>query len=230
MDETVDQAEQAGRRRDGAGDVDPGPQCGRRLRTEEAQGGDRGGDREEQVHVHAPAPVQVLGQRPAEDQPDRRAGAGDHAEHAERLVALGGNGEGRGQQAEGRRGQQRGEAALQGAGDDEDLEALGETAECGCDGEPGEAGDEDALAAEEVAEAAAEQQQAAERQRVRGDDPLAGVVGEAQVRLGRGKRDVHDRHVEHDHQLRKANQREDEPAASAVGVGGGGHGPEAPEA
>ena len=71
-----------------------------------------------------------------------------------------------------------------------------------------------ALAAEEVAEAAAEQQQAAERERVGGDDPLAGVVGEAEVVLRDGQRDVHDRRVEHDHQLGDAEQRED-PASAA---------------
>ena len=80
-------------------------------------------------------------------------------------------------------------------------------------GEAGEADDEGALAAEEVAEAAAEQQQAAEGERVGGDDPLAVVVGEAEVLLRGGQRDVHDRRVEHDHQLRDADEREDQPAA-----------------
>ena len=71
------------------------------------------------------------------------------------------------------------------------------------------------LAAEQVAEPAAEQQQAAERERVRGDDPLALVVAEAEVLLGRGQRDVHDGRVEHDHQLSDAEDREDHPTLSS---------------
>ena len=63
---------------------------------------------------------------------------------------------------------------------------------------------------------AAEQQQRAEGQRVGGDDPLPGVVGEAEVLLRAGQRDVHDRHVEHDHQLGDGDQRQDQPAAVLV--------------
>src|SRR5258708_1318616 len=51
------------------------------------------------------------------------------APNTKRPVALGRRGEGGGQQTEGRRGQQRGEAALRGAGDHEDSETLGKTAE-----------------------------------------------------------------------------------------------------
>ena len=65
----------------------------------------------------------------------------------------------------------------------------------------------------EVGEAAAEQQQAAEGERVGGDDPLAVAVGEAEVGLGGGQRDVHDRRVEHDHQLGEGDDGERPPAA-----------------
>ena len=97
---------------------------------------------------------------------------------AERLAALLGIGERRRQQRQRGRCEQRAEDALQRAGRDEHLEALREAAERARDGEAAEADDERALAPEEVADAPAEQQQAAERQRVRGDDPLALVVGE----------------------------------------------------
>ena len=56
---------------------------------------------------------------------------------------------------------------------------------------------------------AAEQQQAAERERVGGDDPLAVAVGEVQRLLRGRQRDVHDRRVEDDHQLRDAEDGED---------------------
>jgi hypothetical protein len=100
---------------------------------------------------------------------------------------------------------------------EEDGEARREAAERGRRREAGEAGDEDASAAEEIAEAPAEQQQAAERQRVRGDDPLARLVREAQRLLGGGQRDVHDRRVEHDQDLRHADEGEDQAADSTAG-------------
>ena len=111
-----------------------------------------------------------------------------------------------------------------GAGADEQLEALRGAAERGCTGEAEQAGDERPLAAEEVGDPAAEQQQAAERERVGGDDPLALVVGEAEVLLGGGERDVDDRHVEHDQQLGDADDREDQPAAVVMGICRGGMG------
>ena len=77
--------------------------------------------------------------------------------------------------------------------------------------EPEQSGDERPLAAEQVTELAAEQQQASEGQRVGSDDPLPVVGRELQGPLRRWQRDIHDRHVEHDHQLRHAEQRQDRP-------------------
>ena len=67
------------------------------------------------------------------------------------------------------------------------------------------------LRPEEVAGAAAEQQEAAEDERVGVDDPLQVGVGDAEVGLDRRQRDVHDRRVEDDHELREADEDEDEP-------------------
>ena len=118
----------------------------------------------------------------------------------------------------------RGEHALEGAGADEQPEALRGAAERGCTGEADQARDERPFAAEQVGDPAAEQQQAAERERVGGDDPLALVVGEPELLLGGGERDVDDRHVEHDQQLGDADDDEDHPAAVVMGVCGEGHG------
>ena len=181
-------------------------------------GGDRGRHRDQDVHVQAPAPGEVLGEDAAEQQADGGAGDGDAAVEAEGFAALVGVGEGGGQQRERRRGEDRAEGALQGAGADQDREAGGEAAERGGAGEPDQADDEDALAAEEVADPAAEQQQAAEGERVGGDDPLAGRVGEAERFLGGRQGDVDDRRVEDDHQLGEAEDREDQPAALVVGI------------
>ena len=64
------------------------------------------------------------------------------------------------------------------------------------------------------------EQQAAERERVRGHDPLSTVVGEMQRLLRRGQRDVDHRNVEHDHQLREPEDREDPPSSRVNGVSG----------
>jgi len=58
-----------------------------------------------------------------------------------------------------------------------------------------------------------EQHQAAKRQRIRRHDPLAVGVGEVQRLLRRGQRDVHDRAVQHHHQLSESNQYENQPAS-----------------
>ena len=175
--------------------------------------GDRRGDGEEDRDVQAPAPVERLGQRAAEQQPDRAAHAGDRGVDAERLAALGRVGERRRQQRQRRGREQRAEHALQRAGADEHAEALGRAARGGGAGEAEQAGDERPLAAEQVGDPAAEQQQAAERERVGGDHPLAVVVGEAEVALGGGQRDVDDRHVEDDHQLGDPDHRQDQPSS-----------------
>jgi hypothetical protein len=64
------------------------------------------------------------------------------------------------------------------------------------EGEEDGAGDEDSALAVEVGGATAEQQQAAEGDRVDVDHPLQCVGGEGEVVLDRGQRDVDDRDVE----------------------------------
>jgi hypothetical protein len=81
--------------------------------------------------------------------------------------------------------------------------------------EPNEAAHEDAPPAEDVGEAPAQQEEAAEDERVGADHPLEVLLGEAEVGLDRRERDVHDRDVEHDHELDGAEQRERPPSRSA---------------
>ena len=84
-------------------------------------------------------------------------------------------------------------------------------------GEDDEAGEEHALAPDEVAEPAGQQQQAAEGDEEGVDDPGQVRLAEVEVVLDRGQRDVHDRDVEHDHQLRQADDDQRGPAAAVVG-------------
>ena len=77
----------------------------------------------------------------------------------------------------------------------------GEAGEQRADREEGDAGDEEPAPAEQVGHPAAEQQEAAEHDRVGGDHPLQALLAEVEVGLDRRQRDVHDRDVEHDHEL-----------------------------
>ena len=74
--------------------------------------------------------------------------------------------------------------------------------------EADQAADEGPLAAEEVTELAADEQQAAERKGIRRDDPLAAIGREAEIGLRGGQRDVHDGRVEHHHELGDAEERQ----------------------
>ena len=146
--EAVDEREQAGRGGERAGHVDPrparpAPSSASRRSAATAAGTARIRltnivQRQSRYSVSAPPRIR----------PTAAPEAAMIAEDAERAVALRGNRERRGQQAQRRRREQRGERALERAGGDEDAEALGEPAERGGGGEAGEADDEDALAAE----------------------------------------------------------------------------------
>jgi hypothetical protein len=68
--------------------------------------------------------------------------------------------------------------------------------------------DERALASHEVRDPPAEQQEPTERQRVRGHDPLHVLWLDAEIGLRARDREVHDRGIEHDHQLRDGDDEQ----------------------
>ena len=98
--------------------------------------------------------------------------------------------------------------------DHQHLLALGEPAHRGGRDEQDETRHEDGLAADQVAVAPGQQQQPAEADQVRVHDPRQARLREAEVVLDGGKRDVHDRHVEHDHQHARAEHVERNPAVA----------------
>jgi hypothetical protein len=109
--EPVHDGDQAADGQDAAGHVKPG-RAGLPLPADQRDRPARGDDGERDVDVKAPPPRQELGQHPAEQQADGPAPAGDGGEDAQRLAALAGVGEGRGEQRERRRCEQRAERAL----------------------------------------------------------------------------------------------------------------------
>ena len=190
--EAVDEAEERAGDEQGARDVELRPRAGAGDARDEDQGADEGDGGDEDVDVEVPAPVERLGQDAAEEQPDGPAGAGDRTEDAEGAGALLGTVKVVVSTASAVGASSAPNAPCSARAADEQLERAGGAAERRGDGEADEADDEGALAAHQVGEAAAEQEQAGEGERVGGDDPLALAVGEAEVGLGRGERDVHD--------------------------------------
>ena len=173
-----------------------------------ARKGHRG---EDQVHVQRPPPGQVLGQRAAQQQAHRAAGPGDRPVDGERPAAVLLRGERGGQQGQRRGHQQRRERALAGPRDDQHGEVDRGAADRRHAREPDQPGQERDLAAQQVGQPAAEQQQAAERQAVGGDHPLPVHGREVQRPLRRRQRDVHHRQVQYHHQLRQADHAQDQP-------------------
>ena len=76
------------------------------------------------------------------------------------------------------------------------------------------------LRPDQVAEPAGQQQEAAEGDQVAVDHPREVRLGEVQVALDRGQRDVHDRRVEDHHQLAEAEHGERDPAPALALLAG----------
>ena len=218
--EAVDDGHEPTGREHGSGHVEPGANAAAAVIAEEHGRSDHGDDGDRHVHHERPAPVDELRKQATEDQTDGRAAACDRAVDAESAGALLGLREGDVEHGEGGRSEECGEGALKRARRHEHLEALCEASQRGRGGEAGEADDQRALATENVAEPPAEQEQSAEGEGVRGDDPLAVGIGDAEILLHGRHRDVDDGHVENDHELREPDGRETPPAA---GIGGGVH-------
>ena len=186
-----------------------------RLRYEAQRERERG-DPNGKVDEEDPRPREVLGQHPAEDEADGRTADGDGCPDAERLGALRALGECRRDDRQRGRGDQRRTKPLQCPRADQHPLTGGEPVEQRGAREDHQADQEQALAAEEVTGAPSEEQESAEHERVGVDDPLQVALGQVQILLDRGKRDVHDRCVEHDHELRQADQDEDDPGVGCV--------------
>ena len=192
-----------------------------RLVLDQGDGPGQGDGGEGDVDVQAPAPGQVLGQHAAEDQPDRPAAPAIAVKMPSALPRS--------------RGSVKvvvSRASAEGASSAPNAPCTARAATRApksgaappyrrCDGEADQADDEGPLAAEQVRKPAADEQQAAERQRVRGEHPLPVGGAEAQRPLGRWKRDVHDGGVEHHHQLGHADHGQAQPAASGRFRSGG---------
>ena len=178
-------------------------------REDEPRHSDRNVDEED------PLPAEQVGQHAAEQH------AGDGAERADRtpraecgvpLLAL------RERRAEDREccgRDHRGAEPLQRARADQRGLAPGEPGEERRSREDDQPGDEHAPTADDVGDPPAEQEEASEEERVGAHDPLEALPREPEVGLDGRKGDVHDRDVEHDHELHAEEQSECEPLPSS---------------
>ena len=101
---------------------------------------------------------------------------------------------------------ERAAEALEGAAGHEDPSRTREPVHQRGGGEQHDPEDEQAPATEQVGGAAAEHEEATEREGVRVDDPLQARRREVQAALNRRQRDVHDGGVEDDHELGDARR------------------------
>ncbi len=199
MRETVDEKGETRAAGHDAGHVEMQPRARGRHQ------GDRGerdhGDADGHVHEEHPAPRRVGREHAAEQQADSTAGAAHGGVDAERPVARRPRRERGGDQGERRGRGERAARALHGARREypplAGREAAGERSQR----EHEDAGHEHAAAAVDVAEPSAQQQQAAEGERVRRDHPLEAGPAEAERPLHVRQGDVHDGGVQHDHEL-----------------------------
>ena len=158
-----------------------------------------------------PGPAQVRGEHAAEQHPDGAADPRGRAPHTEGDVALTSFAERRDDDRERRRHEQRPAQALQRPGDDQRARRPGEPREQRAEREHGHTGHEQPPASEHIGKPAAQKQCPAEQDRVGGDHPLQALRGEMQVVLDRRQRDVHDRNVEDDDELRRNGDDEYQP-------------------
>jgi hypothetical protein len=172
---------------------------------------EEGGDADRDVDEEDPLPRERVREDAAEQDAGRGAEAADRAPDAERDVPLAAFREGGHQDRERRRRDRRGAEALDRASSDQRRLRPRETAEKRADRERDQADHEDAPAADDVRDASAEQEEASEDERVGGDHPLQVGLREVEIRLDRGKSDVHDRDVEHDHELDGGEERQTDP-------------------
>ena len=203
----VDQRDERGREGHGAARIQRA-RAGRSALVEQARGeheqrhGDGDVDEEDRL------PAEHVGQRPAGEQRRRRAEAAEAAPHGERAVALGSLGEGRHEDGQRRGRHDRGRDALRDARADEDGRRPGQPAQQRRDAEQRGAGQEHAPAPEQIARAAAEQEQAAEREQVRAEHPPRALGREAECVLDRRQREDHDLRVEDHHEVDEREQGE----------------------
>ncbi len=172
----------------------------------------QGQDADRHVHQEHGPPASELDQHAAQHLARHEAHRRGGAVHAQGTGALRAFGKAGRDQGEGRRGDQRGAGALHHARGDEQKRVAGQPAGQRRRREDQQPGHEHAAPAEYVRGASAQDQQATERDRVSGHDPLHRRRREAEFSLDRRQGHVHDAEVQDDHERGGQDERQAEPA------------------
>ena len=176
----------------------------------------RGRDADRDVDEEDPRPAEIARQNTPEEDAGRGTAAGRSPVDAERKVALTPFRECRHEQGQRCRRKQRTGEPLQSAEADQRRLRPGDPAEQRAGREEQQPRDEEAAPTEQVGKPASEQQCAAEEDRVGGHHPLQALVRKIEIGLDRRQRDVHDRHVEDHHELRRHDHGQRSPAPSRI--------------
>ena len=169
-------------------------------------------DPDRKVDEEDPVPVERVREDAAEQHTDAPAGGHHESEHPHRLRAFRGLGEEEHDQREGDRGDDRAADPLHRSRAFEHVLRARETTGERRQREERDSGEEHPPVPEQVTEPAAEQEKAAEREQVGVDHPRERGLREAEIGADRRQRDVHDRRVEHDHQVAEAQHDQRQPA------------------
>ena len=208
VDHGVDQQRQARRNGHRTGDVKGASGLLATALDQRSRGQRRGDQSDRDVDEQHPAPAQPTGEDAAEKHAGGAAGAGDRAPDTQRAVTLRAVGERRGDDRQGGRRHDRCAQPLDGAGGDQPGLGLREATAQRRQGEHHEAEHEHPATPQQVGHSPAEQQEAAEGQRVGVHHPGEVVAGEVQVSADGWQRDVDDRCVDHDHELSHREQQQ----------------------
>ena len=211
LDDHIDQQREPTGDRDGAEHVGAALLDLGAAARYEAHREEHGGEADRHIDEEDPRPGEGLREDAAEQQADGGAAGGEPGPQAQRLALVVAVGERRVDDRQRRRGDERRPDPLQRARADQHPGGAREAVDQRRDGEDRHADEEQPPAPEQVRQPAAEQQEAAEGERVGVDHPLEVRAGQFQSGLNRRQRDVDDRGIEHDHQLREADDADAEP-------------------
>ena len=153
--------------------------------------------------------------RPPATSPGRATGSRDGGVQADGAHPRGTLGKDGGEEGERAGRSERGTHALDGSGGQEGPAAHGQTADQGAQREDGDPEEEDSASAEEVAGPGPEEQESAEGEDVGVDDPRQRARREIEALLDVRERDVHDRRVEHHHELGRQDHGEEDRGTTA---------------
>lgn len=212
LGDRVDQQDQPARPGDRTEGVKPSARRGDPAVGDDPRCQKQRGRCDRDVEVEDVLPPGGAGEKAAGDQPNGRAACAKSAPDPERVVALGALSEHVHHDRQGGGQHDRGAQALNGSRCDQKRVAGRERASQRRRREHAQPCHQEPATPEQIRGMTAQQEKAAERERVRGHHPLQAGLGEVQVATDRRQRDIDDRQIDDRHEVRDRQQRKRAPA------------------